>query len=249
MSLLEKINFAFQKKTQTAKEKYIAALRNGDDALILPAAEAAGITAEKIQADAAIIDRAAELRIEVEKFAGLEKKNAAAALASKAAEDELERTIVPLQEKARVAAWHAAEAETAFRACRAKVNALRGLYEGYSELLPRDDAPACIREKWKSESQQQTVDKSKRDALSAFSKSRDAVATARLQRQQIAMGRLPQNCLISDPDNFGRDPELRNKIQAVVEKCEAELDAARTAAIKTGISANELDSIIFRLPA
>jgi len=249
MSLTERITAAFAKKSATAREVYIKALRSGDDAKIIPAADAAGIPAEQIHAHAAILDRAAELTPLVEQLPAAEKALADAQQQLAAAEARLEKARKPLEQAADEAGFAVGQAGATVRSLRPAINELRGLYQDHPHLLPADQAPACLREQWKSDGQQQNVDRIKRNALGAFKKASDAVANARLQRQQIAMGRLPQNCILSDPDNFGRDPELRSKAQAVVEKCEAELTAARAAAIKAGYSAIELDSIIYQLPA
>jgi hypothetical protein len=230
MSLIEKINSALQKKAKTATEKYYAALRSGDGDAILAAAAAAGISPDRVAADGEILDKAAELRIEAEKLPKLEKASVAATQAAKAAADELERQIRPLEAKAESTAYDAGEAGKALRACRSAAGVLEGLYKDNPHLLIRDDAPAPLLEKWKTEAKADAANKPKLAAMDRFHKSMNALRAARLNHNAVSSGPW------TDAANSAS--------LAALQAAESEFADARRVAIEAGISAADLDGAV-----
>ena len=233
MSLIEKINSALQKKAKTATEKYYAALRSGDGDAILAAAAAAGISPDRVAADGEILDKAAELRIEAEKLPKLEKASVAATQAAKAAADELERQIRPLEAKAESTAYDAGEAGKALRACRSAAGVLEGLYKDNPHLLIRDDAPAPLLEKWKTEAKADAANKPKLAAMDRFHRATNLLRDARMSFNEM---------LASPWNDRSHAASL-----AAVERAESDFSDARQAAIGLGISAAELDAAVGNL--
>ena len=233
MSLTHKIQAALQKKSHTARERYIAALRGGDAEAILAAATAANVLPEQVAVDVELLDKAAALAVEVNQLAKLEKASVAATQAAKAAADELERQIRPLEAKAESTAYDAGEAGKALRACRSAAGVLEGLYKDNPHLLIRDDAPAPLLEKWKTEAKADAANKPKLAARDRFYKATNALRDARLNHNAVSSGPW------TDAANSAS--------LAALQAAESEFADARQAAIKVGISAAELDAAVGNL--
>jgi hypothetical protein len=225
MSLTHKIQAALQKKSHTARERYIAALRGGDAEAILAAATAANVLPEQVAVDVELLDKAAALAVEVNQLAKLEKASVAATQAAKAAADELERQIRPLEAKAESTAYDAGEAGKALRACRSAAGVLEGLYKDNPHLLIRDDAPAPLLEKWKTEAKA------------------DAANKPKLATNLLRYARMSFNEMLASPWN----DRSHAASLAAVERAESDFSDARQAAIGLGISAAELDAAVGNL--
>jgi len=193
MSLLEKINSAFQRKAQTAKEKYIAAIRSGDDAKILPAAEAAGITPTKIQEDAAILDKAAELAPIAEQFPSSQKALAEAQQQLAAAQAKLEKTVAPLKQSVDEAANAVRAAAANVYRIKPAVGKLHSLYSNNVELLDAEKMPQVVRDLFAAIAAESKPDPRKLVALKQFDAARRSLAAARLNMNAVAGGKLPPN--------------------------------------------------------
>jgi hypothetical protein len=233
MSLTHKIQAALQKKSHTARERYIAALRGGDAEAILAAATAANVLPEQVAVDVELLDKAAALAVEVNQLAKLEKASVAATQAAKAAADELERQIRPLEAKAESTAYDAGEAGKALRACRSAAGVLEGLYKDNPHLLIRDDAPAPLLEKWKTEAKADAANKPKLAAMDRFHRATNLLRDARMSFNEM---------LASPWNDRSHAASL-----AAVERAESDFSDARQAAIGLGISAAELDAAVGNL--
>jgi colicin import membrane protein len=225
MSLIANVVNAMKRKNQTAREKYLAALRDGDAERIAVAAQAAGVAVEEVEADVGILEKAAALAAEANKLPEAERAAAEAAKRLEAAEARLRKVVEPLEQAANAASFEAVRAAEEVRRLRPIVDELSVLHRDRSDLLPPASKPEAVAAR----------DTAEGDRIAA-----DAAAAARLHRlraAEAALGRAEgelqhvrgRNWLFDIPGSVDATEraQLLNRRGEFVAKAEADVKAAK----------------------
>jgi len=196
MSLVEKIGLAFKRKTETARDAYLKALRGGDPELIAAAAVAAGIEPTQIAADAGILDRAAELIGVATNFPKLQAQSVKAVEAANAAQKKLDDAIAPLMAELDRTTLLALQSQSNERDSRNSVGTLAALCAEYPHLLNLATMPLAVKDFVKSDHAREQAESASRDKIARIERTGQSVQIAHAawrEAQSAASSYVPYN--------------------------------------------------------